>query len=293
MSDWPDKPCPYCGVDSGEECVTPSGKTANDVHSERENLNIPDFYCPKCHAEPGEPCRKRSGEIASYIHSQRQTKFGVALGKLERFYAGLTESNEMPQEAKQLMKDHDRVMIQNNSLDTELDPDMKRKNDWQYDPPESRQINKNGQYVMIIDTEQLTRNDFDWIEPGMTFYASHCDNTDSTGFNSSGYYKICINTPNGDIHLWPHEYVPFDFETLSRLYSQDELQLHAREYDQNDLTHDVHYMMSRGISAKQALAMALGNIKKNIGWFEPTDELKKSLIEFLNLSQSEMFRNIA
>jgi len=73
-------PCPYCGAEPGDPCVTKTGKPWGDVHAARTDHGT---RCPRCGTilahdeEPGTLCTKcqllRRLEIERVTHHRRRT----------------------------------------------------------------------------------------------------------------------------------------------------------------------------------------------------------------------------
>lgn len=275
-----DQGCGQCQADPGDPCRTPSGDTKDDFHQARYT-EWPDYPCPYCGAEPNEPCvtngfeKYLDSEYKRYPHSKRESEFSIAAqeNKLAKYGASPGEGNQMTERAKDFQDALDQAIFtsfHSFDEDAEYNPD----NRYRYDPPEDRMI-PDGRYITVLKTPPV--NDFDWLEIGMTFWATHAPDTDDAGFNSKGYYKVVAHTPEGEVHLWPDEYCVLDHDDLVEFFDQDELLFHPSEYDAGDFNEDIFYLKSRGVSTRTAMAMVIGSVEKNIGWFEPREEIQEAL----------------
>lgn len=148
------------------------------------------------------------------------------------------------------------------------------------DPPPERRFAKTGAYITMI--RRLPVGGFDKVLPGMMFFARHVEGTDEFGFDAEGYYKVIAETPWGDVHVWPYEYVVFPPSTIYELFSDAELIFHPAKIDPKTMSEQVFYVQSRGIPLSVALPMCLGTMEgRNIGWFEPTPDLQQEVIAML------------
>lgn len=145
-----------------------------------------------------------------------------------------------------------------------------------FDPDASKIIPRKGAYVMILRPLPIAAP-FDKIKPGMVFWAKHPQGTDSRGFDAKGYYKVELFTPWGTPHVWPYEYSPIQASRLVALYDAGELLFHPQNIELASLEMRVYYLMSRGITKEQALLLMLGKLNRNIGWWEPREDLKERI----------------
>jgi len=148
-----------------------------------------------------------------------------------------------------------------------------------FDPDAGKTIPKKGAYVMILRPLPIAPP-FDKITPGMVFWAKHPQGTDSRGFDAKGYYKVELFTPWGTPHVWPYEYSPIQGSRLVALYDAGELLFHPQHIELASLEMRLYYLMSRGISKEQALLLMLGKLNKNIGWWEPRQDLKDRIAQW-------------
>jgi hypothetical protein len=107
---------------------------------------------------------------------------------------------------------------------------------------------------------------------GRVFYATRQDNTDAEGFRRDGKYLVDIRTPYGDLKLWPYEYCVLEIADLMAMWQAGELTFHPKAVSTAQLDATVFYARSRGISMADAMAMALGTLQGDVGYFEPATE---------------------
>src|SRR5438309_8471411 len=142
-------------------------------------------------------------------------------------------------------------------------------NDLMYDPPEDRRIPKTGAWVMVVRPLPGIENGMDQkVRPGMVFWAEHQSGADEEGFSKSGYYKVTLHTPWGDVDLWPYEYATCDFSIVSQLFQDRELVFHAAKMADSAFSDALFYLLTRGLGPEEAIPLVLGTIEGNVGYFE-------------------------
>lgn len=138
-----------------------------------------------------------------------------------------------------------------------------------YMPPAWKLIPPQGRWVGI--TRQLPPIEGNEIAriPGRAFYARVAPGADDRGFQSDGTYKVILRgLPDGDVYLWPYEYVPLSVESLIDGWQSKELRFHPLRLDSARLNAITFYARSRGIALEAAAVMALGSVYEPVGWFE-------------------------
>jgi hypothetical protein len=143
-----------------------------------------------------------------------------------------------------------------------------------YDPRESQRIPKEGAWAMIVRKLPGLEGAVDQhIRVARCFFLEHEGDADDAGFTPSGMYRVNLNSPWGTVKLYPYEYAKIEVETLLTLWQQGELVFHPTNMEPGRLNDQVFYARSRGIGLADAMVMALGTVKGNIGWFEPALDL--------------------
>lgn len=147
-----------------------------------------------------------------------------------------------------------------------------------YDPPYNKRIMADGGWAIIIKSlphlsePKLNRS----VRVGRVFYIEHDEGVDEFGFAPNGRYKVVAKTRWGTVWLWPYEYAVLEPDKLIALWQAGELIFHPTDMEPGRLNDVLHYIRSRGIGVADAMVMALGSIKGNVGWFEPPRSLAKA-----------------
>lgn len=143
-----------------------------------------------------------------------------------------------------------------------------------YDPRASQIVDKDGAWVMITRQLPPIENAMDThVRVGRFFWAEHMSNADDDGFTPDGTYKMQLHTEWGDVCILPYEYSVIAFVDLLDMYQAGELIFHTRNMHETQFNQIVFYARSRGIGLAAATALALGTLRANVGWFEPTPAL--------------------
>ena len=147
-----------------------------------------------------------------------------------------------------------------------------------FDPDESKRISKDGAWVMITRRLPPIEGSFDEkIRVGRIFYVVHSRDADDAGFCPNGRYKVLLQSPWGDLGLWPYEYSVMPTDTIIALWGDGEVIFHPTNLSNAAFNDIVFYARSRGIGLANAAVMALGTLKGNVGWFEPRPDLAPTL----------------
>jgi hypothetical protein len=143
-----------------------------------------------------------------------------------------------------------------------------------WSPKAGQLVPKEGAWVMI--TRRLppmeARMD-EKVRVARFFFARHFSDADQEGFRPSGMYTVQLCTEWGDVTLMPYEYSVIEPEKIIAMWQGVELTFHPWKIELARFNSIVFYARSRGIGIADAMVMALGTIKGEVGWFEPTPEL--------------------
>lgn len=146
-----------------------------------------------------------------------------------------------------------------------------------YDPPANNQVGKDGAWVMITRRLPAIVGGIDLhMRVGRVFFAVRDPSSDDEGFAPNGTYKVLVNSPWGDVYLWPHEYGVMPSEDVLECWTTGDLQFHPTGIDAARVNEVTFYARSRGLPLSIAAVMALGSVHTNIGWFEPPAELAEA-----------------
>lgn len=153
-----------------------------------------------------------------------------------------------------------------------------------YDPPEKKRITKEGGWAMILMAipvqagEGIKEN----VRPGRIFYIEHDEGADEYGFGPSGRYKVITKTPWGTVWMWPYEYSVMTPELMISLWQAEEIIFNPTNMEIGRFNDVVHYVRSRGVGVADAMVMALGTLKGNVGWFSPAEHLVQACEEMVD-----------
>lgn len=148
-----------------------------------------------------------------------------------------------------------------------------------YDAPKAKIIPKEGAWVIITRQLPPLEGELDkTVLVGRIFYALHHEDSDEQGFRPSGLYLLRLNSPeNRDLYVFPYEYSVMDVATILKCWQDGEMDFHPRNVDLATMNNIVFYARARGISMADAMVMALGTLKGDVGWFEPKAGLAKAM----------------
>lgn len=190
------------------------------------------------------------------------------------------ETFELTDDAKRGIQDVDHLW--------NIHPD----NRLMYNPGPQHRIPEQGAWVMITRKLPPLERDLDReIRVGRFFYALQSStSTDDEGFDPDGHYRALLQTPWGDVWVWPYEYAKVETEKILALWQLEELEFHPTDVSLAEFNAEVYYIRTRGIPLAEAAAMALGSVEANIGWFEPRADLVPELEDFSRYATSEIGR---
>ena len=97
-----------------------------------------------------------------------------------------------------------------------------------------------------------------------------------TMVNHSDLHQAIIQTPDGAVHVWPHEYQLFDIEKFLQFTDEDGFRIQFLSESSGFDEAALFYIRSRGISKADAQRMLLPSLKDpNYCWFQFAEEFRE------------------
>jgi hypothetical protein len=97
-----------------------------------------------------------------------------------------------------------------------------------------------------------------------------------TMLSKAGLHQAIINTPDGAVHVWPHEYKRFDVEQWLEFTAEDGLEIVFLNESAGFDEPSMFYLRSRGISKADAQRMLLPTLKDpNFCYFRFHDRFRE------------------
>lgn len=150
-----------------------------------------------------------------------------------------------------------------------------------YDPQKNQVISKTGGWAMIRRPLPAIENGLDEeVTVGRIFWVEHSEGADDEGFLPDGRYKVRCFSSKGDVYLWPYEYIILDTDYILSAWLEGFVTFHPTGVAESQLSDQLFYARSRGISLGDAMVMALGTISGPVGWFEPNEEMREFVTAF-------------
>jgi len=227
--------------------------------------------CGTCYAQPKEPCISMgTGKPLRYskklgsrprVHASRRAP-SVSVPKFE---AGSNKLTAAGKEVEDWLGNpfgyHYGGVDAGNPLDV-----------WRYDPPTTNLLPEGGAFVTFLGSPHSVEGAFKKLQPGHTYFAQSAAHTRS-GYDEHGQYMVGFMTEHGLVNLMPYEYTILDPLHLWHLVEEKQLKFTPKNLSETDFGWQFFYCQSRGIPKAQALVMCLGSIRKDVGWFEPTEAM--------------------
>lgn len=147
-----------------------------------------------------------------------------------------------------------------------------------YSPRPDQMIPPDGAWVMITrELSPIERDLHKQFIVGGVFFAERLGETDAEGFPSDGRYRVRVNSPWGEVVLWPYEYAVKDAVHVTELWGEGALEFTATSIEQARLNDVVFYCRQRCIGLADAMVMALGTLKGSVGYFLPPESVREDL----------------